>query len=85
MLKNEFPTGRRKISPISRTVSDERGVSRIDSIISDMYYVIDCLRALDEITKSGNCNTCGVRTKCQYAPPVGKLIRYNCPFFKDVG
>lgn len=52
----------------------------LEELIKQKYYEIDCLKALDKIVKSGNCNTCK-KVKCEYSPKPGQLVRYNCPHY----
>ena len=56
--------------------------TRIEKIMSDQYYIWQCLRAYNEIIKSGDCNDCANKNNCKYAPAPGELVRYNCPFYK---
>lgn len=56
-------------------------MSRIDDIISDQAYILDCLMTLRDIFASGDCNECSAK-HCEYAPKPGQMVRYNCPFFK---
>ena len=55
--------------------------SRLEHIIGDVSYIIDALRAYADIVNSGCCNECDKQRDCEYAPKVGQLVRYNCPFF----
>lgn len=55
---------------------------RLDETISTVMYILDCLRAYKEITKSGNCNNCGKNPTCEYKPRIGQMVRYNCPFYE---
>jgi hypothetical protein len=56
--------------------------TRIDQVISNLYYIIDCLTAYQDICDSGCCNDCNISRTCEYKPELGKLVRYNCPFYK---
>ena len=56
-------------------------MSRIDDVIADQAYILDCLMALRNIYKTGNCNNCR-QQNCEYIPDPGQQVRYNCPFFK---
>lgn len=49
------------------------------------WYLYDCLSALKNIQDSGDCNVCASKKDCQYAPTVGQMVRYNCPFYKKEG
>ena len=56
--------------------------SRLDKIISDVGYVLDCLMTLRRIQNSGDCNDCAMlHSQCRYAPKSGEQVRYNCPFY----
>lgn len=54
---------------------------RLDTVISDIAYILDSLSLLQQIYKTGNCNICKNRD-CGYMPKVGQMVRYNCPFYK---
>lgn len=56
--------------------------SRLDNTISDVAYILDTLMAYRNIVDSGDCNRCGKKKSCGYAPKIGQLVRYNCPFYK---
>ena len=56
-------------------------MGKLDDTISQVAYILDCLRALREIQKSGSCNDCKHNMLCQYTPKLGDLVRYNCPFY----
>lgn len=56
-------------------------MSRLDEIISNTAYTLDCLMALRKIYESGNCNECKIAKDCPYAPKPGQQVRYNCPGF----
>lgn len=57
-------------------------MSRLDDAISETAYVLDVLMTYRRIAQSGDCNSCAVSKKCKYAPKLGELVRYNCPFYK---
>lgn len=58
-------------------------MGRLDKTIADVAYILDCLIALRNIQKSGNCNDCAITSnQCIYAPMLGEQVRYNCPFYK---
>ena len=59
-------------------------MNRIDNIIAEIAYILDSLRVLREIQAAGNCNTCAGRSECEYCPRLGQMVRYNCPFYKEV-
>lgn len=56
-------------------------MTRLDRLIADRAYELDCLRLLREIQNMGDCNICK-RENCEYEPNVGQQVRYNCPFYK---
>ena len=60
-------------------------MNRIDKLISETGYLLDCLTAYRNIVESGGCNDCKTRMTCKYVPKVGELVRYNCPFYKTEG
>lgn len=57
-------------------------MSRLDDAISDVAYILDVLMAYRNIVDSGDCNRCGKKKTCEYAPKAGQLVRYNCTFYK---
>ena len=58
-------------------------MSRLDEVIGNMGYILDCLRALRNIQQTGSCNDCrGMKEKCGYRPKPGQMVRYNCPFYQ---
>ena len=59
-------------------------MSRLDDAISDVTYILNTLMAYRNIVDSGDCNRCGKKKNCEYAPKAGQLVRYNCPFYKRV-
>ena len=59
--------------------------TEVDKVISDLYWVIDCLKAYQEITQSGCCNDCCIAKACQCKPKPGELVRYNCVFYMRKG
>jgi len=63
----------------------QRTMDRLDKTIGDVKYILDCLLALRDISRTGNCNECERRRGlgvCDYAPGIGYPARYNCPFFE---
>ena len=56
-------------------------LSRVDDVIADQAYILDCLMALRNIYETGSCNECG-HLDCGYVPDPGQQVRFNCPFFK---
>lgn len=59
-------------------------MSRLDDAIGDIAYILDMLMAYRNIVDSGDCNRCGKKKTCEYAPKPGQLVRYNCPFYKKM-
>lgn len=57
-------------------------MSKLDSAIIDVAYVLNTLKAYRNIVDSGCCNDCSKQKECRYAPKPGALVRYNCPFYK---
>ena len=56
-------------------------MGKLDDTISQVAYILDCLRALREIQESGSCNDCKHSMECRFAPKMGGLVRYNCPYY----
>lgn len=56
-------------------------MNKLDDVISNVAYILDSLRCLRNIYESGDCNRCARKNECGYAPKVGQLVRYNCPFY----
>ena len=50
--------------------------------ISETAYILECIATLKSIQESGNCNDCADRD-CIYRPKLGRMVRYNCMFFKE--
>jgi len=57
-------------------------MSKLDDSIASVAYILDSLMALRNIYESGCCNDCTIKKICRYAPKVGQLVRYNCPFYE---
>lgn len=36
----------------------------------------------EQISKQNDCNDCGQAKTCQYRPPLGGMVRINCPLWK---
>lgn len=53
----------------------------LDQAISEVAYILDCLRAYREIAASGCCNNCR-NGDCEWKPKLGQLVRCNCPHYK---
>lgn len=56
-------------------------MSRLDEAISNVAYILDTLIAYRNISNTGCCNDCGKVKGCEYAPKLGQIVRYNCPFY----
>lgn len=56
--------------------------TRLDQEIARQAYILDCLRALRDIYKTGDCNICASKKKCEYVTKPGQMVRFNCPFYK---
>lgn len=63
--------------------TENKKENKLDGLISSVAYTLDCLRALRDIQDAGDCNTCGIKRECRYAPKPGQLTRYNCPFYEE--
>lgn len=57
-------------------------MSKLDDIIAQKAYELDCLTSYRQIVESGDCNECKKKWECEYAPKPGQLVRYNCPHFQ---
>lgn len=57
-------------------------MARLDAVIADQRYILECLELLRKIEKSGNCHTCDNK-ECNCKPEWGEMIRYNCPCYKE--
>ena len=55
---------------------------KLDEIMHDMNYALECLKVYRDITMTGNCNICKSKSDCKYKPKLGELIRFNCPLYK---
>lgn len=68
---------------VDKIIEERLGrVSNLDSAIANTAYILDSLCALRNIYKTGCCNDCAVKRKCQYVPDYGEMVRYNCPFYE---
>ena len=56
--------------------------NRLDKVIGDVAYIVDSLMALRNIHETGCCNNCKRKKECGYAPEIGQMVRYNCPFYE---
>lgn len=50
----------------------------INEIIGNLHYVADLLTVAKQVARMPNCNDC-VKADCEYKPPWGMPVRYNCP------
>lgn len=57
-------------------------MEKLDSVITDLSYVLDALVEHKRILQSGCCGNCSKQGDCEYIPNWGELMRYNCPFYK---
>lgn len=46
--------------------------------------IAEWLKAYKEIIESGDCNTCRASRNCCFLPQIGRLVRYNCPFYYTI-
>ena len=63
---------------------DNRPRTRMEQMISDIYYIANNLKLLNDIKKEGNCSNCSSKFNCKYNPPQGEMMRYNCPFYEKM-
>ncbi len=56
-------------------------MNKLDKAISDVACILDHLILLRQIQQTGDCNICKNRD-CGYMPKAGRMVRYNCPFYK---
>ena len=50
---------------------------------SMLYALIDYIDYYERMTKQHDCNDCGIKDNCEYVPDWGKLVRVNCPLWKE--
>lgn len=58
-------------------------MSKLDDIITQKAYELNCLQAYRDIVESGDCNTCKFLRDCDIRPRVGELVRYNCYRYEE--
>ena len=58
-------------------------MERMDRVIADLAYLLDCMRNLKSIYESGDCNVC-YNKECEWKPKCGEQVRYNCPHYKPM-
>ena len=59
-------------------------MDRLDKAIADISYILDTLMAYRNIAKTGNCNTCKIKSECGACPKPGQLVRYNCMRYVEI-
>lgn len=70
---------------VSYKEKDEIETSRLDDAIANIACILDNLVVLRDIEKTGCCNDCAVRSdECMFAPQLGQVVRYNCPFYRKM-
>ena len=52
------------------------------AIVKALYYVIDCVKFADRVSKLPCCNTCGKLKDCEYRPEWGDSVWWNCPLWE---
>lgn len=57
--------------------------TKLDDLIAQKAYELDCLRAYRNIVDSGDCNDCQNK-ECEWKPKIGNLVRYNCPHYVGI-
>ncbi len=61
-------------------------LSKFDSdreyLIQLLYSICDYARMGYELSLCNDCNNCGIKKECEYAPKAGQLARLNCPLWK---
>lgn len=70
----------------SQSIYLEKTESRLDDSIKDPTkdpeFTKSCLQAYKNIIATGGCNECAIRAICNKRPDWGKLVRYNCIYFR---
>lgn len=57
-------------------------MKQLEKAIAKEAFILDNLRLLQQILDSGDCNVCVKKNECKYAPKLGEMVRYNCPFYE---
>lgn len=57
-------------------------MNKLDDLIAQKAYELDCLRSYRDIIKSGDCNNCKFLKDCNIKPKTGQMVRYNCYQYK---
>lgn len=52
-----------------------------EELIQMIMSICDYARLGYKISTHNNCNTCGIRKTCEYAPEWGESVRWNCPLY----
>ena len=60
-------------------------MNKLDELIAQKAYELDCLMAYRNIVESGDCNTCACKNGCTEVPKAGQLVRYNCYAYVEQG
>ena len=67
-----------------RTIRRGRKQMTLEEAIIHAEDVAEWLKLLKRILDSGDCNDCAMlHRQCRYAPRIGELVRYNCPFYSQ--
>lgn len=53
-------------------------MSKLDDLIAQKTYELNCLRSYRAIIGSGDCNSCKYHNNCDIEPKLGQMVRYNC-------
>lgn len=53
-------------------------MGKLEELIAQKAYELDCLRTFKNIVDSGDCNDCALKRECEIVPKAGQLVRYNC-------
>lgn len=53
-------------------------MGKLEDLIAQKAYELDCLISYKGIIDSGDCNTCACKKDCTEVPKPGQLVRYNC-------
>ena len=48
-----------------------------------LVYAADCIRYYERVSSYNDCNNCGKKTTCRYAPKLGETTRINCPLWES--
>lgn len=54
-----------------------------DEIIRAVARILDALQFTARMEETDNCNTCGKKYTCEYAPEPGGRVTWNCPLWID--